>query len=149
MPGFGGWCLHLASLFASGRWCNSVRSRDPGRIFPPKPGNGFSSSTEDHSRLLDRILVDLWPFKVWNIMITHYSRYRICLFYRLKVETNNGRATNHKNAVLLRKASTTNLYLLSELKRTINCILIKEGITISHFTNCAKLSSSVHLKRPQ
>ena len=55
---------NLPTLLSSGPWCNSVRSRGPGHIFPPKPGNGFSSSTEDHSRLLDGILVDLWAFKV-------------------------------------------------------------------------------------
>ena len=54
----------LPTLLSSGPWCNSVRLSDPGHIFPPKPGNGFSSSTEDHSRLLDGILVDLWAFKV-------------------------------------------------------------------------------------
>ena len=118
----------LTTLTSSGRWCNSVRLRDPGRIFPPKPGNGFSSSTENHSRLLERILLDLWPFKVLNIMMTHCSWLSICLFYRLKEETNNGRATNHKNAVLLQKASTTNLYLLSELKQTTYCILIKRAL---------------------
>ena len=118
----------LTTLTSSGQWCNSVRLRDPGRIFPPKPGNGFSSSTENHSRLLERILLDLWPFKVWNITMTHCSWLSICLFYRLKEETNNGRATNHKNAVLLQKASTTNLYLLSELKQTTYCILIKRAL---------------------
>jgi hypothetical protein len=63
-PGSGGLSLPLASSFASGPWCNSGRLSDPGHIFPPKPGNGFSSSTEDHSRLLGGILVDLWAFKV-------------------------------------------------------------------------------------
>lgn len=55
---------NLPTLLFSGRWCNSARSSDLGRIFPPKPGNGFSSSTEEYSRLLDGILVDLWAFKV-------------------------------------------------------------------------------------
>ena len=59
------------TLLSSGPWCNSVRSSDPGHIFPPKPGNGFSSSTEDHSRLLDGILVDLWAFNV--CLITQYG----------------------------------------------------------------------------
>merc|ERR1712192_73443 len=94
MPGSGGWCLLLASSYASGLLYNSVRSSDPGRIFRPKPGNGFSSSTEHHSRLLDGILLDLWPFKVCNISAADTFNN-----LPLKEETNNGKATHLKNAV--------------------------------------------------
>ena len=136
----------LTTLTSSGRWCNSVRLRDPGRIFPPKPGNGFSSSTEDYSRLLDGILVDLWAFKVCYVIITGTDKSRICLFEQLKVQTDIARVTNHKNAVRLQKASTTKFisFVRTEANHKLYTYIYK-GITISHFTNCAKPSSSIYL----
>merc|ERR1712192_16421 len=62
---------------------------------------------------------------VTSVRLIHST---ICLFKPLKEETNNGKATNLKNTVLLHKASNTNLYLLSELKQTTNCILIKRAL---------------------
>jgi hypothetical protein len=45
-------------------WPGSLNLAELHHIFPHKPGNGCSSSTEDHSRLLDGILVALWAFNV-------------------------------------------------------------------------------------